>query len=184
MSAPIRVRWTIADGFSLMHLALDGPHPAYFRLIKLWKVADAIQTPALKNTIIDTLCTIADATNSVPTPDDTHALFGPDVGEEMTKLCDLTLDLFVWKKTGHLISTHPDSWDEQFLRLLVVRLKERGDAGGRMGPWTDVGERCRRYHIHDQWAPVEYCAGGGGVKRSRESDGWVQIESGREGKDG
>lgn len=164
--------------YCLIPLALAGPHPAYFRLIKLWKVADQIQVPSLKNSIIDTLVRIADATNSVPTPDDTHALFGDNVGEDMAKLAQLTLDLFVWKKTGHLISTHPDSWHEGFLRGLVVRLKERGGAEG--APWVDGSGRCRRYHVHDQWAPVEICEGWSGA----EGDGWVKVEESENGKDG
>jgi len=159
-------------------LALDGPHPAYFRLIKLWKVADMLQVTACKNAIIDTLASIADVTNSVPTPDDTHAVYSDDVGADMGKLGALTLDLFVWKKTGHLISTHPDSWHERFLRSLVVKLKEREE--GRDGPWVDAKGRCRRYHVHDQWAPVEICecAGKGG-----DGDGWVKVENDKHGQE-
>ena len=46
---------------------------------------------------------------------------------------------------------HPDSWDETFLRGLVGRLKRRGKD---VAPWRDREVRCRRYHEHDQWAPV------------------------------
>ncbi|KAL6714536.1 hypothetical protein ACLMJK_007961 [Lecanora helva] len=158
---------------SLEHESLEGPHPAYFRLIKLWKVADVLQVPSCKNAIIDTLASIADATNSVPTPDDTHAIFDDDVGEDMAALGSLTLDLFVWKKTGHLISTHPDSWHERFLRRLVVQLKDKRD--GKEGPWVGARERCKRYHVHDDWAPEEFCRGGG---KGGDGDGWVKVERG------
>jgi len=113
-----------ANASLLTFTALEGPHPAYFRLIKLWKVADWLQVSSLKNAIVDCMCRIADATNSVPTPDDTRAIWGDDAGDT-SQLGKLVLDLFVWKKTGHLIDTHPDSWDERFLRSLVGKLKER-----------------------------------------------------------
>lgn len=135
-----------------------------------------LQVTACKNAIIDTLASIADATNSVPTPDDTHALFGNEVGEDMAKLGALTLDLFVWKKTGHLISTHPDSWHERFLRSLVVKLKEKKE--DMAGPWMEAKVRCKRYHVHDQWAPAEFCKC---VKKERDGDGWVKIENGHHG---
>ncbi|MCJ1273229.1 hypothetical protein MMC21_001019 [Puttea exsequens] len=143
------VQWVYTR--TLTHESLDGPHPAYFRLVRLWKVADALHVPALKNSIIDELSSRADATNSVPTPDDTRAIFGPDVGEHMTKLRDLVLDLFMWKKTDALIETHPDSWDEGFLRLLFGRLKRKDGEGE--APWREEGRRCERYHKHDGWAP-------------------------------
>ena len=38
----------------------------------------------------------ADATNSVPTPDDTRSVFGEEVGEGVERLGELILDLFVW----------------------------------------------------------------------------------------
>lgn len=82
------------------------------------------------------------------------------------------LDLFVWKKTGHLIDTHPDSWDERFLRLLVGKLKERDWERGMKAPWVEVGERCRRYHVHDAWAPR--CEG---AVLEGEEGGWVKVEN-------
>ena len=50
----------------------------------------------LKNAIVDEMARRADATNSVPTPDDTRNIFGEGVGEEIGKLRELMLDLFVW----------------------------------------------------------------------------------------
>ena len=50
----------------------------------------------LKNAIVDEMARRADATNSVPTPDDTRNVFGEGVGEEIGKLRVLMLDLFVW----------------------------------------------------------------------------------------
>lgn len=88
------------------------------------------------------------------------------------------LDLFVWKKTGHLIDTHPDSWDERFLRLLVGRLKERDRERGMGAPWVGVRERCRRYHVHDAWAPR--CEG---VVLEGGEEGWVKVEDVFDGKE-
>ena len=118
---------------------------------------DWLQASACKNAIIDEIVKIADATNSVPTPDDTRATFDENVEGDMAQLERLTLDLFVWKKTGHLISTHPDSWDERFLRMLICRLKKKGVETA--APWLDKRTRCKRLHVHDQWAPL--CAGMG-----------------------
>ena len=50
----------------------------------------------LKNGIVDEMTKRADATNSVPTPDDTRSVFGEEVGEEVERLGELILDLFVW----------------------------------------------------------------------------------------
>ncbi|KAL2044874.1 hypothetical protein N7G274_002649 [Stereocaulon virgatum] len=103
----------------------------------------------------------ADATNSVPTPDDTRSVFGEEVGEGVERLGELILDLFVWKKTDNLVQTHPDSWDERFLRELVGRLKRREGEGE--APWRNARTRCERYHEHDEWAPMCEGLGGDGV---------------------
>ena len=50
----------------------------------------------LKNAIVDEMARRADATNSVPTPDDTRNVLGVGGGEEIGKLRELMLDLFVW----------------------------------------------------------------------------------------
>lgn len=81
---------------TLTHESLDGPHPAYFRLIRLWKVADWLQVQGLKNAIADEMARRADTTNSVPTPDDTRNIFEEGVEEEMGRLRELVLDLFIW----------------------------------------------------------------------------------------
>lgn len=79
---------------TLTHESLDGPHPAYFKLIKLWKLANFLGITALKNSIVDEIGWRADETNSVPTPDDTGSLWGCE--EEMGGLKQLVVDLFVW----------------------------------------------------------------------------------------
>ncbi|KAK3175217.1 hypothetical protein OEA41_002463 [Lepraria neglecta] len=151
---------------TLTHESLDGPHPAYFKLIRLWKVADWLQATGLKNGIVDEMAKRADATNSVPTPDDTRSVFGEEVGEGVERLGELILDL---KKTDSLVQTHPDSWDERFLRELVGRLKRElvGRLKRREGegeaPWRDKKTRCERYHEHDGWAPMCEGVGGDGV---------------------
>ena len=79
---------------TLTHESLDGPHPAYFKLIKLWKLAGFLGITALKNSIVDEIGWRADETNSVPTPDDTRSLWGGE--EDMGGLKELVVDLFVW----------------------------------------------------------------------------------------
>jgi len=57
-----------------------------------------------------------------------------------------------WKKIDALIESHPDSWDESFLRHLVGKLKRREGEGDP--PWRDAKSRCLKYHEHDEWAPA------------------------------
>ena len=59
-------------------------------------MADWLQVQGLKNAIVDEMSRRADVTNSVPTPDDTRNIFGEGVEEEIGKLRELMLDLFVW----------------------------------------------------------------------------------------
>ena len=56
---------------------------------------------ALRNGIVDEIGWRADETNSVPTPDDTRNIFGEGVGEEIGKLRELMLDLFVWYQNNY-----------------------------------------------------------------------------------
>ena len=182
---------------TLDHEDLTGPHPAYFKLIRLYGVADQLQVSALKNSIIDELATVADKTNSCPTPDDTRTVWDDESGCRSSVSCllrrmtgntaisltegeagdqvpvgsgnmtgdagggglrELISDLFVWKKTDKLVAEHADEWDETFLREVVVKLKREHRKGDR-APWRDRGKACRRYHVHDEWAPL--CAGVG-----------------------
>ena len=90
---------------------------------------------------------MADETNSVPTPDDTRTIDNELPPE--SKLKTLVVDLFVWKKTDAVLETHPDSWNEGFLRELVVRLKRMPTDGKSFGaPWRSQESRCERYHEH------------------------------------
>ncbi|KAL8817304.1 MAG: hypothetical protein Q9223_003840 [Gallowayella weberi] len=57
---------------TLTHEEVAGPHPAYFRLIRLWILADELQVEGCKNAIVDFMAKTADESNSVPTPDDTR----------------------------------------------------------------------------------------------------------------
>ncbi|KAL9592347.1 MAG: hypothetical protein Q9179_006806, partial [Wetmoreana sp. 5 TL-2023] len=103
------VQWIYAR--TLSHEELDNvKHPAYFRLIRLWQLADALQVEGAKNAVCDFMAKVADRTNSVPTPDDTRAVFGDEGVREGSGLRALMVDLFVWKKTDHLVEGHEDSW--------------------------------------------------------------------------
>lgn len=171
---------------TLDHEDLTGPHPAYFKLIRLYGLADQLQVTALKNRIVDELSSVADKTNSCPTPDDTRVVWDDESGCAIPSSClfpsavkgrndgggqaaggcggwvgeggggglrELISDLFVWKKTDKLIAEHADQWDERFLREVIVKLK-REKARGDKAPWRDRVRACKRYHVHDEWAPV------------------------------
>ena len=141
------VQWLYTGG-DLSHEEIRGPHPAYFRLIKLYALADKLDFTSLRNDICDKIAEVADETNSVPTPDDTKTIDNELPPE--SKLKKLVVDLFVWKKTDVVLETHPDSWNEGFLRELVVRLKRMPTDGGKPAgaPWRSQGSRCERYHEH------------------------------------
>lgn len=103
------VQWVYTG--TLDHEELDCDHPAYFRLIRLWLLADELQVVAgCKNGIVDMMARVADRTNSVPTPDDTRTVFGEDGVREGSGLRKLVVDLFAWKKTDQLVEAHEDSW--------------------------------------------------------------------------
>lgn len=65
-----------------------------------------LQVTGCKNAIIDEIASVADRTNSCPTPDDTVNIWDDETGCDGLK--DLVGDLFVWKKTDRLVETHAD----------------------------------------------------------------------------
>ncbi|KAL9131654.1 MAG: hypothetical protein Q9217_000465 [Psora testacea] len=65
---------------TLDHEDLKGPHPAYFKLIRLYGLADQFCVTALKNAIVDEMGSVADRTNSCPTPDDTKVVWDDESG--------------------------------------------------------------------------------------------------------
>ncbi|KAL9039179.1 MAG: hypothetical protein Q9180_002684 [Flavoplaca navasiana] len=134
---------------TLTHEEVAAPHPAYFRLIRLWILADELQVEGCKNAIIDFMAKTADESNSVPTPDDTVTIFGENGVREGCGLRNLVVDLFAWKKTDHLVEGHEDSWDETFLRFLVTRLKRMNWTDKAHAPWRNQSSRCRLYHEHN-----------------------------------
>ena len=158
---------------------------------------------ALRNAIIDKIAEVADETNSVPTPDDTQTIDAElPAGSRIKKL---VVDLFVWKKTDVVLETHPDSWEEGFLRELVVRLKRMngghgsGSGGKEEAPWREVGRRCERYHEHYYGGEVEVqqqqhqtCCGllrgggggGGGMNRGGVGGEEVGLRKKRSGERG
>ena len=108
---------------TLNHEGLVGSCPAYFRLLRLYILADAIRVTGLKNDVVDAVAALADSSNTVPTAEDTRTIYGEVF--ETSPLRRLTLDLFYWKKTDNLIETHPDSWYVKTLfsvRGVVVRI--------------------------------------------------------------
>jgi hypothetical protein len=112
--------------------------PTYFLLLELWSLADRLALEGLRNGVADTVARLAHATNSVPTPSDTHILYGGRV-RETAPLRALALDLFAFKKTDQLLATHPDDWHPRFLRELACKLKRPGAAAVRrhdLQRWT------------------------------------------------
>lgn len=97
---------------------------------------------------MDRIACLADERNTVPAPDDTRILYGEI--REGAPVGRLVLELFVRKRTERVVLGHGDSWDERFLRDLVVRLKKgvKGGNGGGRGeaPW--VKDLCGNYHEH------------------------------------
>lgn len=69
------VQWAYTR--TLTHEELvERKHPAYFRLIRLWILADELGVEGLGNAVVDFMAGVADRSNSVPTPDDTRVVFG------------------------------------------------------------------------------------------------------------
>ena len=100
------VQWLYTQ--TLNHEELVGLHPAYFRLLRLYIMADAMGVTKLKNDVVDAIAALADSSNSVPTAEDTRMVYGEMSDTSLIR--KLVLDLFLWKKTENLIETHPDSW--------------------------------------------------------------------------
>ena len=138
----------------LEHEAVDARPPAFFPLLHLYALADKLGVEALKNDVVDRVVRLADDHNTVPAPDDTRILYA-DI-REAAPVARLVLDLFVFKRTDRVVESHTDSWDERFLRDLVVRLKreQREGNGAKAGtargqvPW--VADLCGNYHEHTE----------------------------------
>ena len=98
--------------------------PTYFTLLDIYAVADQLCIEGLRNAVVDLMAELADQTNSVPTPMDTNLLY--ENIRENAPIRHLVLDLFAYKKTDNLLSTHPDPWLPTFLRELTCNLKRHG----------------------------------------------------------
>jgi len=107
------VQWLYTH--TLNHEELVGGHPAFFRLLRLYILADTIGVTKLKNDIVDAIAALADSSNSVPTAEDTRTIYSEI--SETSLLRKLVLDLFLWKRTEGLIETHLDSWYIEFPSL-------------------------------------------------------------------
>lgn len=93
---------------SLDHEELNSPHPAYYRLIRLYVLADQLGVSALKNMILEKMARTSDTSNACPTPADTKMTYANTT--ETSSLRTLMLDLFEWKTVDRLIETHEHSW--------------------------------------------------------------------------
>ena len=106
---------------------LSGSRPRFFLMLELYAFADRHSIEALCNAAVDIIASLADKTNSVPTPSDTDQLY--ETIRETAPIRDLILDLFIFKKTESLLDSHPDEWNPVFLRDLVVKLKKPSNVG-------------------------------------------------------
>lgn len=134
----------------LEHEAVDAVEPikpAYFWLLHLYCLVDKLDVEACKNAILDKLAILADRTNSVPTPTDTHIVFETFGGDHMRHVGvrRLVVDLFAWKRTDNLLDQHEDEWHPRFMRDLVVRMKTEDCRDASRKPW--LVNRCQ-YHDH------------------------------------
>lgn len=100
------MQWVYAR--NLAHEETERKCTAYFRLIKLYALADRLEVEALRNAIVDEMARLSEKYNSVPTPSDTRFI-DEEVREDCPLRC-LMVDLFVWKKTDNLVKKHEDSW--------------------------------------------------------------------------
>ncbi|OCK73412.1 hypothetical protein K432DRAFT_387411 [Lepidopterella palustris CBS 459.81] len=100
--------------------------PAYYTLLNVYALADRLAVERLRNHTIDQIAELAEQTNCVPTPSDTHILY--ETIRDSAPLRSLVLDLFAFKKTDKLLAEHPDDWHPSFLRDLAVLLKRPSEA--------------------------------------------------------
>ena len=113
--------------------------PTYFLLLDIYSLADRLCIEKLRNEVIDKIAELSERTNSVLTPSDTYILYNSI--RDTAPVRKLALDLFAFKKTDNLLSSHPDDWHPQFLKELCVKLKKPGYTGmlrHDTKPWKPV----------------------------------------------
>ncbi|KAI4159985.1 MAG: hypothetical protein LQ342_006113 [Letrouitia transgressa] len=102
------VQWMYTRTLTHEELAPPQGGPAFFRLIRLWILADELRVEGAKNAAVDRLASVADRANAVPTPDDTHTVF--EEARDGCALAALVVDLFAYKRTEALVEGHEDCW--------------------------------------------------------------------------
>ncbi|KAF1988246.1 hypothetical protein K402DRAFT_392007 [Aulographum hederae CBS 113979] len=137
--------------------------PTYFVLLELYELADRLAVEGLRNQVVDKMAELAERTNSVLTPSDTHLLY--ERIRDSAPMRKLVLDLFAFKKTDNLIEKHQDDWHPDFMRDLVVKLKRPGAPAmmrhtlqpWKPGSWTSTKacEVCRA--VLRPHAPANTC---------------------------
>ena len=106
---------------------LSENRPRFYLMLELYAFADRYSIESLRNATVDMVASLADKTNSVPTPTDTDQLY--ETIRETAPMRNLVIDLFIFKKTESLLDSHPDEWNPSFLRDLVVKLKKPSNVG-------------------------------------------------------
>ena len=89
---------------SITPLPFKDGKPAFYTLLHLYILGDRLCIEGLRNTVVDVISDVADATNAVLTPSDTRILY--DMVPASSPLRKLVLDLFAFKKTDRLLDEH------------------------------------------------------------------------------
>ena len=124
--------------------AVEPVKPAYFWLLHLYCLVDKLGVVACKNAIVEKVASLAEETNSVPTPTDTWIVFETFASQQQNCMRRLVVDLFAWKRTDNLLDQHEDEWHPRFMRDLCVRMKRENVRTGQK-PWLE--DICK-YHEH------------------------------------
>ena len=130
--------------------------PAFFYLIRLYKLAGFLGCETLRNNIIDEVARVALTRNAVPCARDTWELMdegmgGKSSGGKINGLRGLVIDMFAGMKTSNLIRS-TQGWSDEFMKEVVLKMKEREENTLPGVPmvelYKDKKMRCLSYHEH------------------------------------
>jgi len=67
--------WLYTQRLEVSEFFFKDEKPTYFALLEIYSLADRLLIEGMCNAIIDRMADLAERTNSVPTPSDTHILY-------------------------------------------------------------------------------------------------------------
>ena len=85
------VQWVYRQ--NLGHEELERKCTAYFRLIRLYALADRLEVEGLRNAVVDEMARLSEKYNSVPTPQDTRTI-GKSISRSSLLFSDNSTTLF------------------------------------------------------------------------------------------